>query len=290
MTARTRTRRTATAKRAAPGVRVRRTGTRPAPRENRGPRGRRFAVVASAVLLVIGIAAAVALAPRWGRGSDEFRLATIDVRGNVVLTDEEVTSLSGLANGMNLLAVSVPAVERALASSPRVDRAQALRLLPDRVLIRLSEKLPVALVETPEGPVEVAADLTVLPSVARTPGVDVPVVTGARVDLEAGAKVEDEGLVGALELLARARAISGALWMDISEVRIAPGSGLIIYTVADGAEVRVGSGALDSNGLRRLALVLDDLRARGAAAASIDLRFRHQVVVRTRSGAARGHV
>ena len=54
--------------------------------------------------------------------------------------------------------------------------------------------------------------------------------------------------------------------MDISEVRIAPGSDLVIYTVADGAEIRVGSGALDSSDLERLWRVLCDLRGRGGEA------------------------
>jgi hypothetical protein len=87
-------------------------------------------------------------------------------------------------------------------------------------------------------------------------------------------------LEGALALLRRAREVSEGLWMDISEVRIAPGSDLVIYTVADGAEIRVGSGALGSRDLERLWRVLIDIRDGGREAETIDLRFRNQVVVR----------
>ncbi len=81
-----------------------------------------------------------------------------------------------------------------------------------------------------------------------------------------------------------------ALAAEMSEVRIAPGSGLVIYTVADGAEIRVGSGALDSRGMKRLSMVLSDLRSRGVKAESIDLRFRDQIVVKPAQGGAGGHV
>ncbi|MFH1501920.1 MAG: FtsQ-type POTRA domain-containing protein [Candidatus Eisenbacteria bacterium] len=278
-------RRGAGVKRASPAARARkRAGAGPARREKRALSWRRIAIVSSALLLAGGIGFVSVVAPGWGRDAEAFRIARVDVRGATVLTSHEVEALSGLSEGASLLAVSVPAVEAAIASSPRVERAQASKLLPDRVLIRLVEKEPLALVETAGGVFEVADDLTILPQVERTAFVDVPVVTGGRRDLETGATIDDEELVAALELIRRARDVSVALWMDMSEVRIAPGSGLVIYTVADGAEIRVGSGALDEDGLARLSMVLSDLDARGVAAESIDLRFEDQAVVRVRPG------
>lgn len=254
------------------------------------PGGRHVAVVASAILLAVAIGLVLSLAPGWGRGADKFRIARIDVRGNEVLTAEEVEALSGLEPGGSLLSVSVASVEAALGGSPRVVRAQASRLLPDRVLIRLVEKLPIALVETPSGIVEVTDDFTVLPAVERTAFVDLPLVTGAGSELEHGSVVQGAEVIKALDLIRSAREISASLWMEMSEVHIAPGSGLIIYTVADGAQIRVGSGALDAVGLRRLSLVLEDLRARGTAAESIDMRFEGQAVVKLAAGAGGGRV
>ncbi len=278
-------RRSAGAKRATPEVRARRrAGTCPAPRGREALSWRRVAIVSSAVLLAGGIGAVFVLAPGWGRGAEQFRVARVDVRGTTVLTDGEVRDLSGLTEGENLLAVSVSDVEAAVMSSPRVERAQASKLLPDRVLIRLVEKEPLALVETADGPVEVASDLTVLPRAKRTPFVDVPVVTGGHLDAEDSGVIEDQDVLAALDIIARAREVSRSLWSDISEVRIAPGSGLVIYTVADGAEIRVGSGALDDSGLKRLSLVLGDLEARGIRAETIDMRFQDQAVVRVKPG------
>lgn len=276
-----RTRRVAKAKRAAPGVRVHRTGTGPASRRVGAPGVRRVAIVSSAAVLLAGIGLVVALAPGWGRAEERFVVSEIDVKGTTIITAAEVVELSGLELGESLLDVKLEDVERSVARSARVERVRASRHLPGTIVIRLDETLPVALVTSESGEVsEVAADGTVLEPVARSSRVDLPLVTGSFGDVEAGGKLGGEDLERALELLRDARRVSPQLWAELSEVRIAPGSGLIIYTVADGAEVRVGSGALDANGLEDLWLVMSDLRARGLAAESIDMRFDGQLVVK----------
>jgi cell division protein FtsQ len=231
----------------------------------------------------------VSLAPGWGRSREEFVISAIDVKGNAVLTPEEVVELSGLGLGQSLLGVSLEDVEEAVARSPRVERARASRHLPGTIVIRLDEILPVALVASTSGALaEVTDDGRVLEPVERSSCVDLPLVSGPFGRVEVGSELPSEELGLALELLREARRVSPLLWAELSEVKIAPGSGLILYTVADGAEVRVGSGALDADGLEDLWLVMSDLRAKGLAAESIDLRFDDQLVVRLAPGAPGG--
>ena len=242
---------------------------------------KRFAIVASALILVAGMTLVISWAPGWGRAEERFLLLRFEVRGNRVLTEDEVLELSGAVMGSNLLDVRISLLEEAVAASPRVDRVQVRRVLPDRVVVTLDEKRPAALVAVGASDVvEVTDDGAVLPAVAQTASVDLPVITGAVGDVEPGIAELSPELTDALALLARAREVSEGLWMDISEVRIAPGSGLVIYTVADGAEIRVGSGALGSRDLERLWRVLTDIRDGGREVETIDLRFRDQVVVR----------
>jgi cell division protein FtsQ len=219
-------------------------------------------------------------APRWGRSEESFLLSRFEVRGNSVLTEDEVLELSGAVMGSNLLDVRISALEEAVAASPRVDRAQVRRVLPDRVVVTLDEKRPAALVTSGRGVVEVTDDGLVLPAAAQTASVDLPVITGAVGEVDTSCTELSRELTEALALLRRAREVSEGLWMEISEIRIAPGSGLVIYTVADGAEIRVGSGALGSRDLERLWRVLRDIRDRGEEAETIDLRFKDQVIVR----------
>lgn len=242
---------------------------------------KRFAIVASALVLVAGMALVLFRAPGWGRSEERFLLLRFEVRGNRVLTEDEILELSGAVMGSNLLDIRISVLEEAVAASPRVERAYVRRVLPDRVVVTLDEKRPAALVLVGANDIlEVTDDGAVLPAAAQTASVDLPVITGAVGNVEPGIAELSPELEDALALLRRAREVSEGLWMDISEVRIAPGSGLVIYTVADGAEIRVGSGALGSRDLERLWRVLTDIRDGGRQVETIDLRFRNQVVVR----------
>jgi cell division protein FtsQ len=264
----------------------------PAParlRRPRLPRYQRVIIVASAIALAVGMSVAVSNASRWGRSAESFLLAEIDVVGNQVLTDGEVIGLSGLEMGTNLLTVRISDVEAAVLRSPRVRRVRASRALPNRMIVTLDETLPVALVAVGRGKVlEVSSDGTFLPAIERSAFVDLPLITGVEIAGDGTPSAED--LKVALELIVGARDEVPALAAEMSEVRIAPGSGLVIYTVADGAEIRVGSGALDSRGMKRLSMVLSDLSSRGIKAESIDLRFRDQIVVKPAQGGAGGRV
>lgn len=284
-----RTGRVAKAKRATPGVRVRRTRTRPASRSGSASRVRSVAIVSSAAVLLGAIGLVVTLAPGWGRSQEDFVVNAIDVRGNVILTPDEVIELSGLELGESLLGVRLAEVEEAVGRSSRVARARVSRHLPGTVVIRLDETPPVALVAAGSGELaEVTEDGRVLEPAERSSCFDLPIVTGAAGSLETGAAPSGTDLTRALGVLREARRVSPLFWAELSEVRIAPGSGLIIYTVADGAEVRVGSGALDANGLEDLWRVMCDLRARGLVAESIDLRFANQLVVKLSPRSAGG--
>ncbi len=248
----------------------------------------RITIIVSAAVLVGGIGAVVALAPSWSSEPGRFAVARVDVCGNEVLTADEVIELAGVGIGEQLLDVEPAGVERALASSPRVSRARVSRGLPDRIEILLEETLPAAIVPGgPNGFVEVSDQALVLPAADRSAFVDVPLITGIPAPPEAGERFESEELEEALNVLNQAKEVSPSLWMEISEIRFAPGSGLVIYTVADGAEIRFGLGALNANDLSNSWKVLSDLRARGAAPRSIDLRFDGQVVVRLAQAAMR---
>ncbi len=257
-------------------------------RERRRGKGTRIAIVACAALLLGGIAAALVLAASWGSESGTFTVACIDVVGNAVLTADEVVALSEVSLGVQLLEVDPASIESRLAESPRITRARVHRSLPDCVEISLEETLPAAIVQTEDaGFLEVSDRALVLPAADRSAFVDLPLISGVPAPPQAGKRFEDELVMRGLEVLSRARAVEPSFWMDISEVRFAPGSGLVIYTVADGAEIRFGLGAVNSEDLSNSWKVLTDLRDRGAVARSIDLRFDGQVVVRLAERAAR---
>jgi len=250
-------------------------------RRNQGSTARRVGILAGAIVLVAGMSYAVSRAAVWGRRSEEFLLARVDIRGNVVLTPEEVLEAADLDMGSALLSVGIAGIESTLEAHPRIERAQVTRSLPDRVVIGIGEKLPIALLGTTSGDfVELAGDGTALPTVERSGLVDLPIISGVGGEPTAGQAFDSPEVRVALSVMQEAERIAPGITSEFSEVRIAPGSGLVLYTVADGAEVRFGSGAQNTRDLARLAAVLSHLRGHDEAARGIDMRYRDQVVVR----------
>lgn len=74
--------------------------------------------------------------------SDFFTTRHIDVAGNVRLTRDMVLQYGGLSEGDNSLGVSIADVERNLRDTPWVEEVSVKRLLPDRFVIKLKERMP----------------------------------------------------------------------------------------------------------------------------------------------------
>ena len=74
--------------------------------------------------------------------SDFFTTRHVDVTGNVRLSHDMVLQYGGIREGDNSLAVSIAKVERNLRKTPWVEEVSVKRLLPDRFVIRLKERLP----------------------------------------------------------------------------------------------------------------------------------------------------
>lgn len=74
--------------------------------------------------------------------SDFFTTRHIDVSGNVRLTRDMILKMGGLHEGENSFAVSISDVERRLRSTPWVEDVSVKRLLPDRFVISIRERMP----------------------------------------------------------------------------------------------------------------------------------------------------
>lgn len=74
--------------------------------------------------------------------SDFFTTRHIDIAGNTRLTREMVLQYGGLSEGDNSLGISIADVERNLRDTPWVEEVSVKRLLPDRFIIKLRERMP----------------------------------------------------------------------------------------------------------------------------------------------------
>jgi hypothetical protein len=114
---------------------------------------------------------------------------------------------------------------------------------------------------------------------ARPGSTGLPILTGIGTPAP-GVTVPAENLRAGLTLLHVLQRTSGRLASRVSEVDLGRPHGPVLYLV-DGIEVRLGADAW-ANRLARLDGVLAELDASGERVASIDLRFRDQVVLTPR--------
>ncbi len=96
------------------------------------------------VLLVIAAVAAACVV--------FFRVHTVEVSGNVRYTAQEVEAASGIQRGSNLIALSKRRIISSIRTSlPYVESVSVRRILPDRVLLSVTERVAAASVESSGG-------------------------------------------------------------------------------------------------------------------------------------------
>jgi cell division protein FtsQ len=236
-------------------------------------------LVVGVILSGLGVAAFVAW--DWARRTPLLATRTVEVTGARRLDEATVRAAAAIEPGVNLFAIDVAAAEARVADLPGVRRAHVVRHLLGRVTIILEEREPYALVNA-GGLHWVDADGYLVAAAARPGAIGLPILTGIGAPA-AGTVPPSDGLRAGLAVLHVLQRTSARLATRVSEVDLSRAHGPVLYLV-DGIEVRLGTDGWGDR-LARLDGVLGDLDARGERVASIDLRFRDQVVLTPHSPA-----
>jgi cell division protein FtsQ len=131
-----------------------------------GARPRRWlarGAVAVASLLVLGLGVLGFLR------SPYFAADHISVEGAKRLAPERVLRIGGIESGQNVVTLDTAASERRLETDPWISSASVTTDLPDTVVVRISERVPVASVPTHDGWEVVAADGVVVTTATKEP-------------------------------------------------------------------------------------------------------------------------
>jgi cell division protein FtsQ len=207
----------------------------------------------------------------WALSSPRFQLQEANFTGLTRASRAELVKLSGLAQGQNLFALDVSALEKAMLQHPWVRSVEVTRHFPATVSVEVVEHTPEALV--------VLGDLYVLdgegePFKRVTPGdgLDLPLVTGVeREEYVKEPAAVRERMKSAIEVAHAYGALKPGRHERLSEVRV-DGTSFALVTVA-GQEVLLGEGNTEAK-LARLTRVRRELSARGLAADVIHLENR----------------
>jgi cell division protein FtsQ len=204
------------------------------------------------------------------------RVESIEITGNVHTEPALLVAASGLGANLTLADVEPAAVSRALEALPWVQRARATKLGPNRVVVAIEERVPVAVARLADGSRVLvdAAGVGFAPAPAGTRG---PELLGATA-LPAQ-HAPHAGLAAGVALLAQWNA-AGLPPVRAIEIASELGAELPAVQLAD-RDLRVVFGGGDPREkLERLARVLSLREPALARAIAIDLRFPGQGVLR----------
>lgn len=240
--------------------------------------------VAGTVVLVLGLTGLLVAAQSWKR---ELRVRSVIVVGLNIVPPAEIATLTGISRGQKLFGVDLGTVRRNVEQHPFVRSASVERDAPDRIIITIDEREPVAAIMA-DRMMYLDSEATVLPAVRSDQVFDLPVITGSFPLGAPGKRINAAAVHEALDLLVTARRCGEETYRRISEIHVQDQREMLVYTAEYGIPIIMGRGDVAEKLLKLDAFWDQVIGSRGPQGLQyVDLRFQDQVVVRWTGGHGR---
>jgi cell division protein FtsQ len=183
-------------------------------------------------------------ADRLVYNNPRFAIQQIVVDNDGVLTPERVVQFAGVQIGQNLLSLDLSQVRNSLEMLPMVRSVEVRRMLPNRLFIRVDERIAIARLRVPARelsdsvfyidragvvikPIKLADGTMLQPQMPRP----VPMLTGVSLaDVRVGKQVESEQIYRALELLDKLdQAVAGSM-LEVEQIDLSKPRQLALTT------------------------------------------------------------
>jgi cell division protein FtsQ len=213
-----------------------------------------------------------------------FEIKEISVRGLKELTEKDVLASAEIKPAQNLLAINTDAVIRRVAANQWVKNVYIGRELPNKLVLEVQERIPLALVKQGSDFYLMDGEGFVFKKLGKSDQVDLPVLTGFNVQDKTKAPL----FLSMLNLLKTISSSSQYAYLGtISEIHIDDVFGLSLIS-GTGLYLKLGMGGFESK-LKKLILVLADLEQRGMKNGylCIDLSDESKVTVQRKNAPGR---
>ena len=218
------------------------------------------AILLLALLLALGFGAKYVY--RMLCQNDFFQITAVKIDGSIMTSKEQIAALSRVDIHSNLLDINVPQVRSLLESHPWIATAVVIRDWPNRLLIHVKEKNPVALINRATGLFYLDSKGQIIATAGPAQELDFPVITGFEnfpFNTARSAQIP-EPLKNVLDLLKLANKNNPILpQQNISEIHIAEKGELILYLLDRPFPIYLGNYGKISTRYYRLVKALQDL-------------------------------
>ena len=187
-----------------------------------------------------------------------FQIKEISVRGLRELTEKDVLATAGIKPAQNLLAINTDAVIRRVSANQWVESIYVGRELPNKLVLDVKERTPLALVKQDNDFCLMDAKGFVFKKLGKSDEVDLPIITG----VDEKEEIKSQLLLSTLNLLKTVSKSSQYAYLGtVSEVHVDNVFGLSLIS-STGLYLKLGTTDFEKK-LKQLKLVLADLENRG---------------------------
>lgn len=258
-----------------------RHAARKAPKEKtrraRGARLRRALPVLAALLVVAAAGAAGAGVYSLLGHSRLFTVKEVDLNPCAHLTRDEVFAILGAGRGGSIWTLSAEEIGRRLRVHPWVHTVSVRKAFPDRLVVRIEERVPAAMINL-DSLWYVDARGEIFKRLSVYDSKEYPIITGfSAADLSARDAVATANLRKTLELLALAE--GGPLRKNVSEAHFDAQDGYTIVTRDTGLRLKIGTMNF-REAMMRIEEALPQLSRLGQVQGTVDLKHAGRIFVR----------
>lgn len=187
-----------------------------------------------------------------------FEIKEVSVRGLKELTEKDILTLAAIPPQQNLLSVNTEALVLRVSANPWVKNIYAGRELPNRLVLEVRERNPVAMVKQASDFYLMDNEGVVFKKFGKGDDVDLPILTG----IDGKEKEKSKLLLSTLNLLKTMSASGRYNYLGaISEVKVDDIFGLSLLTDT-GLYLKLGADNYE-NKLKQLNVVMADVEKRG---------------------------
>lgn len=208
-----------------------------------------------------------------------FQVKEVEVRGCKKIPEKTILSLAKIEGMPNLFTLSLKGIAHRVASHPWIDHVTLRKVFPNRVLIQVEERKPIAILQLDE-PYYIDSKGVIFSQVGDRDEYNFPILTGLHKQiLDQHPNQAEPLLVKAIEFLKLVQQEPLSPLEEISEIRMGRTFGIQCFTMAEGVEVKMGWDQFEEK-LWKLSIIWSDLQKRGITPHSIDCSDLKRMVVK----------
>ncbi|OPY15379.1 MAG: Cell division protein DivIB [Syntrophus sp. PtaB.Bin001] len=199
-----------------------------------------------------------------------FHVRETVVRGCRELTEKEVILLGAVKSSQSLLALNEDVIIRRIKANPWIKSVSLGRELPDRLVVQIQERSPIAVIKQDANLFLVDRDGVIFKKLGNNDEIDLPVLTG----LYKQGKLDEYLLKNARDLLNELSVSKSFPTLDnVSEIKGNEALGITVFT-DNGLCLILGTDDYRTK-LQRLMPVLEDLEQRQPKSRFLDIDLRN---------------